>query len=199
MGCELFAFAGPVCDKAFSTLEGAREEDDLKCRSACSEMSSGECAAVRNTWLCVALSIQGCYIPNSNSYACHIEVPGPEDSHRGTCTCPNSDLGPCTFLEAEATAYAWKPTLSQFWKGASGVIVAKNNRALWPLAPSSWRYEAGPQYGKCEQRTWIRGVFCLGRLFHWASASLVYRVVGSSGHTSVSRLVMRRGVVGWCV
>ncbi|CDI74277.1 thrombospondin type 1 domain-containing protein, putative [Eimeria praecox] len=49
----------PVCERAFSTVEGATEEDDAECRAACEEKTDGECAPIRNVWLCVASSIQG--------------------------------------------------------------------------------------------------------------------------------------------
>lgn len=156
--------AGPLCQRAFSTIGGATESDDWACREACTKKSAGDCSSVINPWLCVANAIQDCYIPNSNSVACFIQSPGPEDPHTGSCTCTGSALGPCTPAEAQATAYAWKSTLSQYWGGEGGVIIAKYNRALWMSTPPSWHYEAGPQNGKCGDNTWIKGVFCLGEL-----------------------------------
>ena len=60
-----------------------------------------------------------------------------------------------------ATAYAWQSSIPQF-VSISGVLVAKHNRALWPTDDETWHYEAGPQVGKCEEGSWIRGVFCQG-------------------------------------
>ncbi|XP_026191793.1 uncharacterized protein LOC113146997 [Cyclospora cayetanensis] len=155
----------PSCSSAFSTVEGASAADDEECKTQCSQKAGGLCAASANIWLCIARQLHAeCYIPNRNSLTCYIESPGPEDASHGTCACSTSSLGACTSLEAEVTHFVWQESLSQFWDGSEGVIVAKNNRALWPSAKASWHYEAGSQAGLCEQKRWIKGVFCLGSL-----------------------------------
>ncbi|CDJ48385.1 thrombospondin type 1 domain-containing protein, putative [Eimeria brunetti] len=50
---------GPVCDRAFSTVEGATEEEDAGCKKACNEKADGECSQADNIWLCVAAAVQG--------------------------------------------------------------------------------------------------------------------------------------------
>ncbi|OEH77655.1 thrombospondin type 1 domain-containing protein [Cyclospora cayetanensis] len=140
----------PSCSSAFSTVEGASAADDEECKTQCSQKAGGLCAASANIWLCIARQLHAeCYIPNRNSLTCYIESPGPEDASHGTCACSTSSLGACTSLEAEVTHFVWQESLSQFWDGSEGVIVAKNNRALWPSAKASWHYEAGSQAGLC--------------------------------------------------
>lgn len=155
--------ADPACTSAFSVLEGAIFDDDEKCRTECAAKANGDCADASNVWLCVADNLTACYIPNKNNVACHIERPGAEDSLNGTCHCSASSSGPCTSLEAMATEYVWKPTVSEFLGEGKGVIIAKNNRAYMASSEELWHYEAGPQVSGCELQDWIKGVFCQGK------------------------------------
>ncbi|KAL8425722.1 hypothetical protein Efla_003100 [Eimeria flavescens] len=154
--------AWPDCKRAFSTKSKATSADDRACRTACDDRLSGDCADASNPWVCVSNFLITCYVPNTDSLACHIELPGPEDKISGTCACITSTLGACTAFEAMATAHLWESSLPDFVGEEGGVIIAKNNRAMWPTSPPSWHYEAGPQHGKCERRDWIKGIFCLG-------------------------------------